>query len=138
VIVTGPHLAAWVYEPFGGAGGNSKAIGWEKDGKIINGFAVESCNGQNCYVHIRLDGYVPREFWFAMVDWVYNQLGCERMTAPVAASNEKCLKLLNHIGFDIEATLEKAAYDGGDLHFLRWWKKDCYMLNWKRREAQER
>lgn len=136
MIVGGKEIAAWVFEPHGGTGKGSNAIGWVKDGRLTCGFAVSEWTGKNCFVHIRLEGYCPRQFWFAMVDWVFNEMKCKRMTAPVSASNVKCLDLLDHIGWTREATLKESAYDGEDLHFLTWEKHNCYMLQWgKRREA---
>ena len=109
---------------------SGNAIGWEKEGELIGGFAVDEWNGKNCFAHIRIEGFVPKMFWFAIVDWVFNELGCERMTAPVSSVNEKCLRLLNHIGFIKEATLEDSSYDGADICFMTWKKRDCYMLKW--------
>jgi RimJ/RimL family protein N-acetyltransferase len=132
MIVTGREVASWVLSPHGGeAGEDFNAIGWQKDDELIAGFAVNEWNGVNCFVHIRLDGYTPRKFWFAMVDWVYNQMGCARMTAPVSASNNDCIKLLDRMGWTREATLPDSAYDGSDLIFFTWKKEDCFLLSWE-------
>lgn len=134
MLVTGDNVVKWVYELSGGAPtASSSALGWMKNNKLIAAMSVEGCNGKNCFVHLRIEGYAPKEFCFAAVDWVFNQLGCKRMTAPVPRSNAKCLKLLNHIGFTEEGNLEEAAFDGGDLLMMRLWKKDCYLLNWNKK-----
>jgi RimJ/RimL family protein N-acetyltransferase len=125
MIVYGAGVAQWVLNNNG-----NDAIGWMKDGRLVSGFAISECNGKNAFVHIRLEGRTSRQFWFAMVDWVYNQIGCEKMTAPVAATNEKCLKLLRHMGWTQDAVLKDAAHDQSDMLFLSWHKKDCYILNW--------
>lgn len=131
MIVCDVNIANWVFEPHGGSVGSStNAIGWIQNGKLTGGFAIESCNGVNCFAHIRIDGYVSRKFWFAMVDWVFNQLGCERMTAPVNEINEKSIKMVENVGFTKEATLKKAASTGDDLHFYVLWKENCRILKW--------
>lgn len=137
MIVSGPEIAAWVYEPLGGAyNEHSAGLGWlNSEGKLVGGFAVEGWNGQNAYVHQRQEGRTSREFWYSMADWCFNQLGCKRITGPVAGSNERAIKLNENIGFKHEATLKGAAWDGTDLHLMVLWRDDCRMLNWKRREA---
>ena len=135
MLVYGEGVVEWVYELSGGAvTASSSGLGWMRNDKLIAGMSVEGWNGKNCYVHLRLEGYAPKEFCFAAVDWVFNQLKCNRMTAPVPQSNNKCLKLLRHIGFEQEAKLQEASYDGGDLLFMRLWKEDCYLLNWNNHE----
>lgn len=130
MIITGQGVAAWVLEPHGGSGNGLNAIGWMKGDKLVGGFAVDEWNGKNCFAHIRLEGHIGRQFWFAMVDWVYNQMGCIRMTAPVASTNDKCIRLLERMGWTREATLPDSAYDGSDLIFFTWKKEDCFLLEW--------
>lgn len=127
-LVSGQEAAEWTLAPHGGKAKGS-AIGWLKDGILTAGFVVDEYNGKNCFVHIRIEG-APRAFWFAMVDWVFNELGCLRMTAPVASSNVKCVKLLNRMRWNKEAVLADSAYDGSDLILFSWKKESCYILGW--------
>ena len=133
MLVAGPDVAAWVYEPLGGAvNESSSAIGWiNTEGKLVSAVAIEGWNGVNAYCHQRHEGTpASRKFWFAVVDWAFNELGCKRLTGPVAGSNEKAIKLNEHIGFEHEATLKCAAYDGSDLHLMVLWRENCRMLDW--------
>lgn len=136
MIVSGQGVVDWVFEPFGESpSSGASGIGWMRDGMLIGGFAVENWNGFNCFVHQRQEGRTSREFWFAIADWCFNQLGCNRITGSVSASNLKAIKLNENIGFKHEATLKGAAHDGTDLYLMVLWRDDCRMLNWKRREA---
>ena len=132
MLVTGKEVVAWVYEPLGGAvNDSSSGLGWlNSDGCLVGGFVVEGWKGSNAWVHQRQEGRTGREFWYAMADWVFNQLDCKRITGPVADSNQRAIELNKNIGFEHEATLRGAAYDGTDLHLMVLWKENCRMLNW--------
>ena len=130
-LVMGPDVAAWVYEATGGAvGPTTQAVGYLRDGALIVGCAVEGYNGNNIYGHFRCDKAPPRHYWKALASYIFNDLGCTRLTGPVAASNTKARKLDEHIGFELEATLKGAAEDGGDMLLYVLWKDKCRFLNW--------
>lgn len=47
----------------------------------------------------------------ALADYVFNQLGCVRVTASTTKLNSKARKFLKHAGFELEGRL-KRGYDG--------------------------
>lgn len=131
MLVIGPGVAQWVYERVGGAiCDHTQGIGWQRDGELIAGVAYEGFNGSNVFVHQRVDAAPPRRFWWAVTDYPFNQLGCGRITGIVETWNEKALRLNTHIGFRVEATLEKAGRNNSDLVVMVLWKEDCRFLRW--------
>lgn len=71
-------------------------------------------------------------FWWAVTDYPFNQLGCKRITGLVESTNKKALELNKHIGFRVEATLEKAGQNDADMVVMVLWKEDCRFLRWKK------
>lgn len=131
VIVQGPEVAAWVMEKAGGCvHQNMSSMGWVRDGKLVAGFAFEGWTGPNIVAHQRQEGMAPKGFWGAAARYVFETLGCKRITGPVPASNELALRLNKKIGYEIEATLKEAAPDGGDMILMVLWKDNCRMLTW--------
>ena len=133
MLVTGLGVAEWVFQRVGGAvSAHSQGIGWQKDGGIIAGVACGCFTGGNIYVHQCVQGRVPRMFWWAVTDYPFNQLGCKRITGLVESTNKKALELNKHIGFRVEATLEKAGQNDADMVVMVLWKEDCRFLRWKK------
>ena len=133
MLVTGLGVAEWVFQRVGGAvSAHSQGIGWQKDGEIIAGVAYECFTGGNIYVHQCVQGRVPRMFWWAVTDYPFNQLGCKRITGLVESTNKKALELNKHIGFRVEATLEKAGQNDADMVVTVLWKEDCRLLKKKK------
>lgn len=56
------------------------AIGIERDGKIVAGVLLNHFEGADVHVTAAGKGWT-RAFFRALGDYVFNQLGCERMTA---------------------------------------------------------
>ena len=133
MLVTGLGVAEWVFQRVGGAvSAHSQGIGWQKDGEIVAGVAYECFTGGNIYVHQCIQGRVPRMFWWAVTDYPFNQLGCKRITGLVESTNKKAPELNKHIGFRVEATLEKAGQNDADMVVMVLWKEDCRFLRWKK------
>jgi L-amino acid N-acyltransferase YncA len=132
LIVQGIEVARWVYEKTGGFTHDAtQGLGWMRDGGFTNGFAFEWFNKHNMLVHQRHDQPCVRGLWAAVADYCFRDLGLERLTGTVAASNEDALRLNERIGFEREAVLRKAAHDGSDLIVVVLWRDKCRMLNWR-------
>lgn len=129
MIVVGEYVARWVMEKVGSYTDGMTAIGWERDGIIVAGCAFENFNHNNCFGHQRIDSPAPREYWFALADYLFRQCKLKRFTATVEADNEKAIKLNKRIGFEVEATLKQAGKNG-DLLVMVLWADKCRMRNW--------
>jgi RimJ/RimL family protein N-acetyltransferase len=131
LIVTGEHVARWVMEKAGAYTERMTAIGWEVNGVIVAGTAFENYNGNNMFGHQRIDSSPTREYWFQVVNYIFNQCKVKRFTGIVEADNYKAIKLNLKIGLVIETTLKDAGRNG-DLLVMTLWPENCKMLNWSR------
>ena len=110
---------------------NMKGLGWEKDGQLVAGTAFEPFNANNMFGHQRIDKAPPKEYWFCVANYIFNQCKVKRLTATVEADNHRAIKLNKHIGFVIEATLKDAGRNG-DLLIMTLWADNCKPLNWSK------
>lgn len=132
MLVFSPDVAAWVYEKTGGVvGPHTAGFGWEKDGILTSGFAIEGWTKHNIYVHQRIEKPPNRTMWWSITNYCFNQLNVDRITALVPSSNTKALSLNKKIGFEYEGELKKAAHDGSNLIAMVMWKENCRMLSWR-------
>lgn len=108
------------------------AIGLEKNGELVGGVVYDGYYGTSISAHIAGvgQGWLTRSFLRAMFQYPFAQLGVNRMTGPVASTNEGAIRLVRHLGFEQEAYL-KGAVPGGDLLFFVMWKCDCRFLGEK-------
>lgn len=105
-----------------------KGIGLEKDGRLVAGVLYEGFNGRNVWMHVAAEPggrWMTREFLRYAFHYPFNEMGVERVSGYVEASNEQARRFDEHLGFVEEARLEGAASDGGDVILYRMWKKDC-------------
>ena len=132
-LVVGKGVVDWVAgrtNEFGNFG-TDVGIGWQKDGQIVAGVAYANWNGPNVECHIASDGskkWLSRLFLWAMFDYPFNQLGCNRITACVGEGNSQSRNFVVRLGLTLETTLE-AAHPSGDLYIYRMWKKDCAWIS---------
>lgn len=131
MLVIGPGVAQWVYERVGGSlSAHDQGIGWQQEGKIVAGVAYQGYTGGNIFVHQAVDVRPPRKYWWAVTDYPFNKLKCDRITGLVDSTNQRALALNKHVGFKVEATLEKAGRNKSDLVVMVLWKEDCRFLRW--------
>lgn len=127
------EIGPWVCAGTGGSWceGRGRAIGLKKDGEIVAGVLYEDWNGANIVCHIRGEGNWASKLFLAVIyDYPFNKLGVKRVTVPIDSTNEKCIKLVKHMGFTLESTLERAT-SFGDLLIFRMFKEDCKYLKGK-------
>ena len=135
-IVTGMDflVAPWIFEKTGGTWnpGRGHSIGLRRDGEIVAGALYEDFNGVNMMVTLAGEGkyWLNRDFLWFMGWYPFEQVGCKRLTALIAATNAQSIKFSEKIGFVLEATL-KEAHPTGDLLVYRLMKEDCRWLKLK-------
>lgn len=112
--------------------GPGHSIGSVDDkGNPLGGFYYEANNGQNCFAHAAGEHgsrWLTRQLMLLAVLYPFKQLGVERITAWVEASNIASRRLVEHIGFTEETRLAGAARDGGNVIIYVLWRKDCRFL----------
>jgi RimJ/RimL family protein N-acetyltransferase len=94
-----------------------RAIGLEKEGRIIAGVVYENFNDSNVWFHLAIEPgeRLTKNFLTAMHDYPFGQLGLTAMRAYVRASHEKAKAFMNGLGFMCEAALEGAGDKGEDM-----------------------
>lgn len=105
-----------------------KALGLERDGKLIAGVLYEGFSGPNLWMHVAAEpgsNWLTRGFLRAVFTYPFVQLGCRRVSGAVDASNTAARRFDEHLGFREEARLRGAAADGGDVILYVMWKEDC-------------
>lgn len=129
MIVVGKGVVEWVAHRTNEYGnfGTDVGIGWQKHGKIVAGVAYANWNGKNVETHIASDGsrnWLTRQYLYTILDYPYNQLGAKRITACIGEGNKASRKFVEHLGFSLEARLEKA-HPTGDLLIYRMFANEC-------------
>jgi len=113
-----------------------KVIGLERDGELIAGVLFENFNGRNCWMHVAVapGEYVTRAFTRYSFEYPFRELGLQRLTGWVEASNTAARDFDERLGFEVEAVLNSAASDGGPALIYcmrrencRWIKRDPSM-----------
>lgn len=106
---------------------NSRAIGLEKDGKIVAGLIYESWNKRSIVMHIAITGSMTRAFLAKIFDYPFRQLGAEKIIAPIFSANKRCIRLVTNMGFAQEAII-KDAHPLGDIVLFTMTRKECRFL----------
>lgn len=129
VSIIGP----WVSERTGGSwcAGRGQGIGKLAGGKLVAGVLYEDYNRANVVCHIAGEGqWADRRFLGVIFDYPFNQLKVRRITVPIAGNNAKSIKLVEHMGFQLESRLEQATLDS-DILLFRLFKDECKYLKGK-------
>lgn len=118
-------------------GGEAQGIGWLENGELVAGVAYTDYNGPNMNMHVvAMPGkrWLRREFLFTAFDYPFNQCKVRRVTGLVGEGNREARKFDEHLGFELETTLE-AAHPTGKLLVYRMFREDC---RWIGREFEKR
>ena len=107
--------------------GGMKGLGLERDGELIAGVLYEGFNGVNCWMHVATTPakkwtleYLRYCFYYPFVE-----VGLQRVSGAVEASNLAARRFDEHLGFKQEAVLHGAASDGGDVILYVMRREDC-------------
>lgn len=126
-----PYIVGpWVAQRTNGtwAPGRGAGIGKIKDGKLVAGALYEDWNGSSVICHIAGEGlWADRHYLAVIFDYPFNQIGANKIIAPVCSTNQKSIDMLEHMGFNQEAKLHGAT-SKGDLLFFVMDKEDCKYL----------
>lgn len=128
-LVIGPEVGHWTASRVEGSfwEDNSRAIGLAKDGELVAGAIYENWNGRSMVCHLAIEGRINREFLWTIFDYPFNQIGAQKIIAPVASSNAKSTNLVLNMGFVEEARLSDS-HPTGDLVFFTMKKPGCRFL----------
>lgn len=115
----------------------AKALGQldRPGGQVQCGVIYEGCNDVNVWMHVAIEPgtVLMRDFVRYCFIYPFDELGVQRLTGWVEASNAAARRLDEHLGFKVEARLQGAASDGGDVLIYVMRREDCRPL--RRRSA---
>lgn len=102
------------------------------DGDVLRAATVYTdFTYQSVSMHIASDGskrWLTRLFLRESFAYPFEQLGVQRVTGLVAASNPDALRFDLHLGFQVEGRMRAAAQDGSDLLVLGMLRQECRHL----------
>lgn len=109
-----------------------KSIGIERNGNLIGGVVYNHWfPGIDIQMHIagaRGEPWLSRPILNALFYYPFVELGLRRVTSPVAASNDACLRLVRHLGAVHEGTLRRGWFNGEDLLVFGMLREECRWL----------
>ena len=109
------------------------ALGLMEDGVLIAGVIYNHYNKPNIMAHIAdIPGkkWLTRDFLFAMFDYPFNQLECNRITGLVPKKNKEARRFDTHLGFEYEGNMRHALPDD-DMLIYGMLKEKCKWLKLK-------
>ncbi len=86
---------------------------------LRGGVIFNDWNGANIEITLYCPGAYRRELQAQIFRYVFNDLGCIRLTARTRGNNKTMQKMLERIGFEREAIMEDYFGRGDDAHLYR-------------------
>ncbi len=114
-----------------------KAIGIERDGRVVAGVVYEGMTSRDVNMHCAIDdpSAVNYAWMFTVFDYPFNQCGLIRVTGLVPRSNTKALSFdIDKVGFKVEGIVRKAFPNGDDVVVLGMLKDECKWIRRGRRK----
>ena len=147
-LTFGQHVVQWVakqtndYGTFGAAHGiglqEAEQTRYGQVWRMIAGVVYEDWNRVNVVCHIAAEGkrWLTREYLWTIFDYPFNQLGVGRITVCVGEGNAASRRFCEHLGFALEARLDKA-HPTGDILVYRLRKPECRWLALRKPEHEK-
>lgn len=118
----------------------SPTIGVIRGRELVAGLIYQHHNGIHCEMGIAaLPGrqWADRTVLRGIFHYPFVELGCQVVTALVAASNLRSLNLCTKLGFEGEAVVRFAAPDQGDVLVLKLWREKCRWVDDEHGQGRE-
>lgn len=103
---------------------------------LIAGAIFDDYNTVSVQSHVWVaEGRVPSRGWYAAIcDYPFNRLGVKKVMGKVVSENKNAMRLDEHLGFVLEATITDYS-PFGDLKIYSITREQCKILNsplWKK------
>lgn len=124
-------MTAWAAAQICAGGGfpaDARAIGVERDGKLIAVTVWHAFCLSDVTMSIatnRTRRCASREFLFRSFAYPFLQLDLPRVTCKVDAGNDDSVRLAQHLGFEQEGRLRRAAPAGRDVLLFGMLRSEC-------------
>ena len=96
-------VASQLQEPVNGGIG----VGVVENNLLVGGMVFHDYNGSNIEMTCFGPGCLNRRILSWLFNYVFMELGCNRLSVKTKRSNKRVLKLANRLGFTYEATLKQ-------------------------------
>lgn len=128
MIVTGQAVVEWVAKRTNEHGnyGCAVGIGWQRGNDLVAGVVYNGYNGVNINMHVAANGrhWMTRQYLWTCFDYPFNQAGVQRITGLVGEGNIAAQRFDEHLGFELETTLERSHPTGKTLVY-RMFREQC-------------
>jgi len=131
VIVSNPYVGLWVAKRIKGQYNeeSSQALGLKSGDKLVAGVIYEDFNKASVVCHIACER-LTKSYLHAIFDYPFNVMGVNKIICPVASDNSASKRLVEKMGFSVEAVL-KDCHVNGDILLYTMKKSDCKYLGKK-------
>lgn len=114
------RVACWASDRFGGVDLHADlAVGYLLRGQMRAAMTLHDYTGSNVWAHLVID-LPSREFMRAVLDMLFQRLGVRRVTMAVRDDNLRCLRLMRHIGAELESTMPHGHMAGDVFIYVLW------------------
>jgi hypothetical protein len=109
VLAPRDALLSWAGDRFGRTiDGACSALGMVDDeGRIRAVVVFNGYTGENIEVSVASDRGLSRGLFAACADYVFRQLGCQRITATMRADDARGVRIATRMGFQVEGVLRR-------------------------------
>jgi RimJ/RimL family protein N-acetyltransferase len=106
---------------------DARAIGHERDGKLIAVVVYDTFSTSSCFVHLAADGrkWNTPEFAMTVMAYPFRQCGFHRINCIVSATNRLSLIFTRHFGWKQEGVLREGGPEGEDMILFGMLRREC-------------
>jgi RimJ/RimL family protein N-acetyltransferase len=128
-IVQGEAVGQWVAAETGGHyhADCSQAVGLTKEGTICAGVIYEDWNGHSVTCHMGIRS-ATRRFYATAFKYAFADCRVHKIIAPINSDNLRMIRLAEHMGFILEATISDAQ-PNGDILIYTMTANQCRFLD---------
>lgn len=132
IRINAPGAGEWIMERCGGVFHPrlDHSLSTHRGDALLGGFVVTSYLGASMAVHDAgaTRDWCTRDLLWMLFHYVFVQLGCQKLIAPVESSNVHALDVNLRAGFRLEAVLRDALAPGNHLMLLTMGSTECRWL----------
>jgi RimJ/RimL family protein N-acetyltransferase len=109
---------------------NDRVVSFSRKGNLLGGALFSGYTGASITAHMAgtQRNWASKEVLFAVFDYVFRQLSCERVFGFIKANNERALTIAKKLGFN-EIVVIPRVYSDTDVIVVCLEKSDCRWMN---------
>lgn len=130
ITFDGKLLGPWICDRISGKYDGSPCIGLMQGSYIIAGVMYDHWNGRSICMHVAAEHgarWMIRRYLWMCFDYPFVQLGVNKILGLVDSTNTAARRFDEHLGFQLEATINDAGREG-DLLIYSMIRQQCRFL----------